>query len=143
MKVECYQQILFGYYELRNPEDGKLEEAPTLVLEVGLDDIEKTSLDKTEKTLEYRKTEGQSLFDSLTAELREKIQGYGLAEPIVMKDDDCGIVYYYSLQSDCTLEGTKIVPNGTEQGNDRKPMIDPTLNTVYTPLKISVDMEER
>ncbi len=134
---------IVGYYELRNPEDGKLEEAPTLVLEVGLDDIEKTSIEKSEKTLEYKEVDGQSLFDSLTAELREKVQAYGLAKPIVMKDDGCGIVYYYSLQSDCVLEGTKIIPNGTEQGNDRKPMVDETLNTVYTPLKISVDMEER
>lgn len=134
---------IVGYYELRNPEDGKLEEAPTLVLEVGLNDIEKTSVEKSEKTLEYKEVDGQSLFDSLTAELREKVQAYGLAEPVVMKDDGCGIVYYYSLQSDCVLEGTKIIPNGTEQGNDRKPMIDETLNTVYTPLKISVDVEER
>lgn len=102
---------IVGYYELRNPESDTLEEAPTLVLEVGLDGQDKQKSEEVEKVLEYKQEEGRPLFDTIRDDLKRKFKEHGLKKPIVMEDNGCGIVYYYSLQDGFKLQGTKIISN--------------------------------
>lgn len=120
---------IVGYYELVDTETGALEEAPTLVLEVGLDSQNKGTATKQDKTLEYSKPESGSLFEALTEELKGKLKKYGIQPPIKHEDVGTGTVRYYSLADECSLEKTKIVSNGTEKGNDRTPIEDETKRT--------------
>ena len=120
---------IVGYYELVDTETGALEEAPTLVLEVGLDSQDKGTASKQDKTLEYSKPESGSLFEALTEELKGKLKKYGVQAPIKHEDVGTGTVYYYSLADECSLGKTKIVSNGTEKGNDRTPIEDETKRT--------------
>lgn len=117
---------IVGYYELRNSQTGELEEAPTLVLEVGLETQNKGTADIQEKALTYQKTETTPLFDSLNNELKGQFAKYGMQQPIKNEDIGTGTVYYYTLADECSLEKTKIVSNGTEKGNDRSPVDDET-----------------
>lgn len=132
---------IIGYYELRNSKTDNLEEAPTLVLEVGLEGQDKKPQIGAEKLLEYKQDETKSLFDTIRDELKEKLKEYGLNEPNVMKDSDCGIVYYYSLQNEFEIKGTRIVANGTEEGNDRKPVYDEKMHNFIGPIR-SIAIEE-
>ena len=120
---------IVGYYELLNTETGKLEEAPTLVLEVGLEPQAKGTARIEAKTLEYSKPESGSLFETLTKELKVKLKKYGIQEPIKHEDIGTGMVHYYTFGKDCSLEQTKIISNGTEKGNDRIAIDDETKKT--------------
>lgn len=120
---------IVGYYELLNTETGELEEAPTLVLEVGLEPQSKGTATIEAKTLEYARPESGSLFEALTKELKAKLKKYGIQEPIKHEDVGTGMVHYYTFDNDCSLEQTKIISNGTEKGNDRKPVEDETKKT--------------
>lgn len=117
---------IVGYYELRNSQTGELEEAPTLVLEVGLNSQNKGTADIQDKTLIYSKSENKSLFDALNTELREQFAKYGMQQPIKNEDIGTGTVCYYSLAGECSIEKTTIISNGTEKGNDRSPVDDKT-----------------
>ena len=133
---------IVGYYELRDKQNSKLEEAPTLVLEVGLNSREKTST-VNERVFEYRKNEDEPLFQTLKIELRQKMQEYGLNSPTIMQDGDCGIVYYYSLNRECALNGVCIKSNGTEEGNDRTPIYDKKMHEFIGPIRNIAIEEER
>lgn len=117
---------IVGYYELRNSQTEELEEAPTLVLEVGLNSQKKGIADIQDKTLSYSKPEKTSLFDALNTELREQFAKYGMQKPIKNEDIGTGTVCYYSLSGECSVEKTSINSNGTEKGNDRSPVDDKT-----------------
>lgn len=114
-----------GFYTLSD-EAGELIEAPTLVLEVGLESQNKGIANLEDKTLEYSKTETGTLFGTLLQELKDKLEKYKIQQPIKNEDVGTGTVHYYTFDADCSLEGTKIVSNGTEEGNDRCPIDDQT-----------------
>lgn len=134
---------IVGYYELRDQKNGELVEAPTLVLEVGLNEQEKGKRIKENKTFEYKKEAGKSLFDSLHNELKSKVIRYGINPPTIQEDTDCGTVYYYSLNQDCSVEKTRIISNGTEQGNDRQPIYDKKMHEFIGPMRSIAVEEER
>lgn len=130
---------IVGYYELKNSENNALEEAPTIVVEVGLNEREKKEKSKNTTTIEYSKQNRKSLFDSLKDELREKLSRYGINKPINGKDGE-SIVSYYPLDKEFSLIETDIISNGTEQGNDRKPIYDEYMHKFMGPVRpISVD----
>lgn len=123
-----------GYYELKNMETGNLEEAPTLVLEVDLESQDKSLQVKPEELFEYEKNESEPLFDTIKSELERKFKKYGVSEPKIMEDPGCGMVYYYSLQGELEIGKTKIVPNGTAEGNDRKKVYDEKMHNFIGPI---------
>lgn len=133
-----------GYYELRDANHHLLE-APTLVMEVGLQSKKSDSQDSIEqrKNIEYHQEEGKELFESLLNTLKKKLKKYGINPPVENMDADCGKVYYYSLEDKkkCKLHGINIEPNGTEQGNDRKKIEDET-KRIMGPFKILKDDEQ-
>ena len=133
---------IVGYYELQNLENESLSEAPTLVLEVGLNERERM-VKEEEKVISYQQEDGEELFQSLKNELREKFMKYGIENPIVNQDGDLGIVYYYSLDREYGLQGTEIISNGTEKGNDRIPVYDEYMHDFIGPVQsIFVEEEE-
>lgn len=111
---------IVGYYELRDEKEQKLQEAPTLVVEVNLQDTDVENEDK-ENNLVYHSKDGEELFNSLLTSLKEAFKRYGLKSPIIKPDGDLGMVYYYSLDEKCKANKTWIQSNGTELGNDRIP----------------------
>lgn len=133
---------IIGYYELRDTEHDKLQEAPTLVLEIGLDSKEKEDREKDSEVLEYKRENTKCLFDSLRDELNQKFKIYGLKPPVVKEDTESGMVYYYSLQKDFELIGTQIVPNGTEAGNNRQPIYDEKMHSFIGPIRSIAIKEE-
>lgn len=136
---------ILGYYELRDKKSSLLLEAPTLVMEVGLQGTQKTQKPET-RTIEYEQKEGQTLFESLLGTLRGRLNKYAISSPVINEDADCGIVYFYSLQDreNCKLQGININSNGTEKGNDRVPRDDKEMNEFFGPMpKISVEDTER
>lgn len=142
--VELPANIL-GYYELRDKENDKLLEAPTLVMEVGLQGREKTQKSET-RTIEYQKNQNESLFESLLQTLKGRLNKYRLSVPIINEDKDCGMVSFYSLQDRerCRLQGINILSNGTEKGNNRIPRDDKEIYGFVGPMpKISIEGEAR
>lgn len=133
---------ILGYYELRDKEKNKLLEAPTLVMEVGLDEQEKEE-NQNNETIDYVHREGEELFDSLLSTLKTKFGKYGINSPIIQEDTECGMVYFYSLEDreNCRLQGIKINSNGTEKGNDRVPRDDNDVRTFIGPIP-SISIEE-
>ncbi len=125
---------IVGYYELKDLENGELREAPTIVLEVGLEEKEKSIHDQP-STIEYHEEESKGLFDSLRDQLRGKIKKYGIKQPIVTKDEDEGMVYFYPLDSALSISQTFIKSNGTERGNDRDPMDDEFMKSFVGPVE--------
>jgi len=134
---------ILGYYELRSKEEDKILEAPTLVIEIELEARIAKQTDNN-STLEYENN-GEDLFNSLLATLRNKLARFGINEPTIREDEDCGIVYFYSLEDKekCTIQGVTINPNGTEQGNDRKPREDREMKEFVGPMPPIWVEEER
>lgn len=137
---------VFGYYELRDKEEGKLLEAPTLVMEVGLNPKERTG-EKEEfslRNISFNRKEGQSLFDTLLETLKDNLYEYKINEPQVLEDTDAGMVYFYSLEDRemCKLEGISIESNGTEKGNDRVPKDDIFMRNFMGPIPVIRISEE-
>lgn len=114
-----------GFYTVSD-ETGKLIEAPTLVLEVGLESQNKGIANLEDKTLEYSKPENGTMFERLLQELKEKLEKYKIQAPIKNEDIGTGTVCYYTFNEECSLERTKIISNGTEEGNDRCSIDDET-----------------
>lgn len=131
---------IIGYYELRDKENNELVEAPTLVVEIGLEGQEpKTEIERS--TLSYEDS-AQGLFNSLVNTLKSQFRKYGINEPIIQEDNECGIVYFYSLKerSKCRVQNFRIESNGTEQGNDRIPVDNSEIYGFVGPVpSISVD----
>lgn len=129
---------IVGYYELKNSENNNLEEAPTIVIEVGINERDKK--EKSQGTIiEYSKQEKKSLFDSLKDELREKLSVYGINKP-VQGTDGSSVVSYYPLDREFSLIGTNVISNGTERGNDRKPIYDEYMHKFIGPIRpISIE----
>lgn len=137
---------VFGYYELRDKEEGKLLEAPTLVMEVGLSPKEKNGEEEDFglRNIIFNRKEGQSLFDTLLETLKDNLYEYKINEPQVLEDTDAGMVYFYSLEDRemCRLEGINIESNGTEKGNDRIPKDDIFMRNFMGPIPVIRISEE-
>ena len=137
---------VFGYYELRDKEEGKLLEAPTLVMEVGLSPKEKNGVEEefSLRNISFNRKEGQSLFDTLLETLKDNLYEYKINEPQVLEDTDAGMVYFYSLEDRemCKLEGISIESNGTEKGNDRVPKDDIFMRNFMGPIPVIRISEE-
>lgn len=134
---------ILGYYELREKENNQLLEAPTLVMEVDLQ--EKDILGKENKTIiEFTHKENEEkLLNHLLEELKDKFMEYGINKPIVEEDSECGMVHFYSLQDieKTRLQNIKILPNGTEEGNERTPKEDKEILGFIGPIQ-SISVEE-
>ena len=135
---------IVGYYELRGEEE-ELLEAPTLVMEVGLNPVEKENKDGMEiktlpslRNISFTRIEGEPLFNTLLATLRDNLGEYKIGVPSVIEDKDSGMVYYYSLEEKerCLLENINIESNGTEKGNDRIPINDIEMKKFVGPIPI-------
>jgi len=59
---------ILGYYELRDKESQKILEAPTLVIEIGLEEKEAEQI-VDDNNLEYEKSNKENLFDSLLSDV--------------------------------------------------------------------------
>lgn len=132
---------ILGYYELRDKKKNELIEAPTLVMEVGLNPTE-IKEESEPNHLSYNHKEGEHLFNNLLKSLREKLKKYGINPPVIEEDKDCGMVYFYHLQDKekCRLENTKIFPNDTEKGNNRVPVDDSRVHSFIGPCqKLTVE----
>ena len=106
---------IISYY-LVTDENHNMLEAPTIVVETKSSDTYST-LDRP--TVEYKKKEREQ-FISLLKTLRSALLSNEL-DPIVNMDE-AGIVSYYELDNNSVLP--VVIPNGTEQGNDRIPRVD-------------------
>lgn len=137
---------VFGYYELRDKEEGNLLEAPTLVMEVGLNPKERTGEEEefSLRNISFNRKEGQGLFDTLLETLKDNLHEYRINEPQVLEDIDAGMVYFYSLENRemCKLEGISIESNGTEKGNDRIPKDDIFMRNFMGPIPVIRISEE-
>lgn len=136
---------ILGYYELREKENNQLIEAPTLVLEIELEE-QPVQEKQQENVLSYEAKEPVSLFDGLLQTLKQRLHTYGLNAPTVMEDEGCGIVSYYSLQEprQCSVEKTVLKPNGTEIGNNREIQDDSKMRNFIGPIPpITIEEEER
>lgn len=137
---------VFGYYELRDKEEGNLLEAPTLVMEVGLNPKEKIGEeeDLSFRNITFNRKDGQGLFDTLLETLKDNLHEYRINEPQVLEDIDAGMVYFYSLEDRemCKLEGINIESNGTEKGNDRIPKDDIFMRNFMGPIPVIRISEE-
>ena len=77
------------------------------------------------------------MFNGLLGTLRSQFNKYGISEPVIKEDIECGMVYYYSLQD---KERCQI--NGIEKGNDRVPVRDEEMHSFIGPMPpISIDEE--
>lgn len=134
---------ILGYYELRDTENKQLLEAPTLVMEVELQ--ERKNSEKNDKmVIEFSHKEGENeLLNQLLAELKNKFMTYGINPPIIEEDSECGIVYFYSLKDKekSRLQNITIVPNDTEKGNERIPRDDEEISRIMGPIQ-SISVEE-
>ncbi len=132
-----------GYYELRDKESNELLEAPTLVIDIGLN-ARDVKLTDGNDVLDYHEQDGEDLFNGLLGTLRSQFNKYGISEPVIKEDIECGMVYYYSLQDKerCQINGIEIHANGTEKGNDRVPVRDEEMHSFIGPMPpISIDEE--
>ncbi len=136
---------ILGYYELRDKEENKILEAPTLVVEVDLKEKNIQEIDRN-NILKYDNNGNSSeeLFQNLIDKLKEQLGTYGINKPVIEEDTDCGIVYFYFLQEKekCKIQSIQIEPNGTEKGNDRTIRDDKAMYEFIGPMPpISVDVE--
>lgn len=135
---------ILGYYELRDKEEDKLLEAPTLVVEVDLEEKDVEDVDKN-SILKYENNgNSEELFQNLVGTLKEQLGAYGINKPVIEEDTDCGMVYFYFLQEreKCKIQSIQIEPNGTEKGNDRIPRDDSNICEFIGPIPpISIDLE--
>ena len=107
---------IISYY-LVTDKDNNMLEAPTIVVETKSSDTYSTG---ERPTVEYKRKEREQ-FISLLKTLRKALTEGFDKEPIV-NIDEAGIVSYYELKDNSILP--LVIPNGTEQGNDRVPRID-------------------
>lgn len=130
-----------GFYELKG-NDGKLLEAPTLVMEVGLCERE-CRKQKEVNDIEFENIERKELFSGLSETLKSSLERYEIMPATVMQDEDCGMVYFYSLgqKERCRLESITIISNNTEKGNNRIPRKDEEIFGVMGPMP-SISVEE-
>ena len=99
-----------GYYILTD-NNNKMLEAPTIVLKVEKDEAKNSK----RKKVKFTHPIGKDLFKSLLYTLREELTD--VSEPIINVDKGTGIVSYYHVRNYNSLP--KVIPNGTEKGNDR------------------------
>ena len=130
---------MVGYYELRDKENDNLLEAPTLVLEVGLTgkNIGNVEANGSLQNLSYRRDD-DGLFKGLLRTLKDNLKNNKIREPRVIEDEDCGMVYYYSIDDseNCKINNIQIESNGTEQGNDRVPRSDIEMKSFIGPIPV-------
>lgn len=100
-----------GYYILTDDNRTEMLEAPTIVLKVEED----KKKDEERKTVKFVHPAGEDLFMSLLTTLRDELTD--VSEPIINLDEGTGLVSYYHVRNYNSLP--KIIPNGTEKGNDR------------------------
>lgn len=134
---------ILGYYELRDTKNNQLLEAPTLVMEIELQEQE-SSNKNNKMSIEFSHKEGENdLLNQLLVELKNKFMTYGINPPIVEEDSECGTVYFYSLKDKekTRLQGITIIPNDTEKGNDRIPRPDEEISKIMGPIQ-SISVEE-
>ena len=117
---------IISYY-LVTDEDNNMLEAPTIVVETKSSDTYST-LDRP--TVEYKRREREQ-FISLLKTLRSALSNE--QEPIINMDE-AGIVSYYELDDNSVLP--VVIPNGTEQGNDRVPRSDNMRGIIPYQLKL-------
>lgn len=129
------EAFILGYYELRDKQNNDLIEAPTLVIEINLDE-KKNTFQSSHQLLEFTKRDDISLFDSLLSTLKDNFSKYNINSPVIKEDTDCGIVYFYSFgkKEKCRVQNISIIPNGTGHGNDRIPVLDKTMHSFIGPI---------
>lgn len=138
---------IMAYYELKEKKKDELLEAPTLVLEVGLNPDEKIDENQEEEEINYFKEEDKSLFESLVKQLRSKLRKYGIQEPHVGIDLDDGNpiqVYFYPLSNirGCNIRNIRINPGDTSDGNCRTPEDESTISGFVGPMPKIYDAGE-
>ena len=135
---------IVGYYELRDKESDDLLEAPTLVMEVGLNERDRREKDVVLRNISFNLENGKTRFESLRGTLRENLERYKIGSPEILEDDGCGLVYYYHLgeAQECLLDGINIQSNGTELGNDRIPRSEVEMKSFVGPVPVIRVSEE-
>ena len=108
---------IYGYYELRS-EDGKLKEAPTLILSIGLEEGGNGNVEK--KKLGYEGHGSENLSEYLLQTLKRTFHS---SKKRVTRDGN-EMLYFTYLNGDDRITGLEIEPGGTEKGNDREPTGD-------------------
>lgn len=104
-----------GYYILTD-DNHEMLEAPTMVLKV----CEHDEKSDDRNVVEFKKDKGIGLFKSLLHVLKKELTD--VSEPVIGVDEDAGLVHYYHVRNYNSLP--KVIPNGTEKGNDRKVWAD-------------------
>lgn len=134
---------ILGYYELRDKENNQLLEAPTLVMEVELQE-KNISKEANKMKIEFSQPKEETdMLNQLLTELKSKFMSYGINSPIIEEDSECGMVYFYSLKEKekTRLQDITVVTNGTEKGNERKPRPDKEITGIMGPIQ-SISAEE-
>ena len=114
---------IIGYYKVENEKEKYLEEAPTFVIEMKMEDTDcennnevVVSYDNSSETKEQSYLKMKKTIDSLF--LRDNN-----SKIVESLDPGCGVVTYYPLKDDLyCLNNITIYSNGTEKGNDRVPL---------------------
>lgn len=119
---------IVGFYTVTD-ESYRMLEAPTIVVRIELDHQKKSSRD----TLEFSKKHHGNLFRNLLITLKRYIQDCQISNPIIHVDEGAGIVSYYEVNHAKSLP--KVIPNGTEDGNNRMPKESTPL---YGPFKLKI-----
>ena len=113
---------IVGYYEVESLYSGLLVEAPTFVIEMKMNNFVN---DKCSQILLKYDNNVSSKEDSYfkMKDLIDKLFVSDGDVSIRNVDEECGLVIYHSLLSNnYVLENIKIDANGTELGNNRKPI---------------------
>lgn len=127
---------IVGYYELYDKENDDLLEAPTLVMEVGLNQTNSQRNQQDKRTISFSLENGKTRFENLRCVLRENLEKYKIGEPTIIEDEGCGMVHFYHLgdSKECCIDGINIEPNGTENGNNRVPRSEVEMKSFRGPV---------
>ena len=136
---------IVGYYELLGKKGDSLIEAPTVVVEVGLKEREKKNNNDEKITIKYNKKEGEELLYSLKNELREKLLAFGIDKSVTGVDGEDGenIVKFTYLKDELSLKNIVIIPNGTDDGNNRVPISDEFIKIINPNIVNNSDKGDR
>lgn len=113
---------IVGYYEVESLYSGLLVEAPTFVIEMKMDNFVNNKCQNIELKYDSNASSKEESYFKMK-DLINKLFVFNNDVSIRNVDEECGLVIYHSLLSNnYVLENIKIDANGTELGNDRKPI---------------------
>ncbi|MEG2322667.1 MAG: hypothetical protein RSB71_04235 [Bacilli bacterium] len=133
---------IIGYYELRNKDNQELIEAPTIVIEINLNEETISHHHNEQIVMKFKKDKDKNLFLTVLKELKEWLGNINLQS--VIEDSECGIVSFYSVKdtSKTRIDRISIMPDGTIVGNSRK-MDDLSFMYKYNAILPLVYVEEK